>query len=255
MQFTVLHCNLPFPQCTAIVLCVELLNILICSPPKLGHALFWVHWTHVHVQCRFSKMISPRLCLLHTVSPSFVCVFLGVLVCVIYVGGQMCMFVYVCVVLFDVFVVLWVCVVCTIECSQLLPSLPFKCQSDPPQSPHLDELIIIIIIVLVVKSLIVVIIMSIFTTETNCSCQGPEVLLSKYAVGLKGGAPRNWACCRCSIAQPRILNFFLLSPDANQGFSFLWQFPEITPSETDVAAYCYKWMDWMDGNLQVYRVA
>ena len=36
------------------------------------------------------------------------------------------------------YVMFWLCVVCTIECSQLLvPSLPFKCQSVPPQ-PNLD---------------------------------------------------------------------------------------------------------------------
>ena len=43
LQCSSLYCIAIYPFPNVIVLCVELLNILICSPPKLGHALFWVH--------------------------------------------------------------------------------------------------------------------------------------------------------------------------------------------------------------------
>ena len=87
---------------------------------------------------------------------------------------------------------LWVFVVCTIECSQLVPSLPFKCQSDPPQSPHHAVVHHHHCCCRCQK-----IIKSIFT-GTTCSCQGSE--MSKYVLGFKADH-----CKRCwgEVLAPR----------------------------------------------------
>ena len=92
---------------------------------------------------------------------------------------------------------LWVFVVCTIECSQLVPSLPFKCQSDPPQSPHPAVVHHHHCCCRCQK-----IIKSIFTGIT-CSCQGSE--MSKYVLGFKADNCKRAAKCRCwgEVPAPR----------------------------------------------------